>query len=93
MPATYVTHARTPQELRAEVVSDLNRRLLFLNGQVKTIARSASEKARIGRAIVELEDMLDFWSKLTIEKTVRKRPNSAQVAEIVAKEAQSRFDA
>ena len=27
MPTTYVTHARTPQELKAEVVSDLNRRI------------------------------------------------------------------
>lgn len=69
----YVTHARTPQELRAEVVSDLNRRIEFLDGQIKAISRSAAEKARLACAINELKSMLNFWSELRIERTARKK--------------------
>jgi hypothetical protein len=70
---TFVTHARTPQELKAEVVSDLNRRIAFFDGQASTTARSAAERARLGYAITALKDMLNFWSNVQIEKTVRKR--------------------
>lgn len=73
MTSTYVTHARTPEELKNEVVSDLRRRIDFLYGQEKTIARSAAEKARIACATRELEDMLVYWNELQIVRPVRKR--------------------
>jgi hypothetical protein len=82
--ATYITHARTPQELKAEVVSDLHRRIAFLEGQASTIARSATEKAKLGTAIAALRDMLVFWDALQIEKTVRKR--SFSTAKVQAEE-------
>ena len=96
MSAIYITHARTPQELKAEVVTDLHRRILSLNGQLQTVARSAAEKAKMARAINELEDMLDYWSKLQIEKTARRRSNltaSAAPEPSLAREAKPVFDA
>lgn len=62
----YVTHARTPEQLRAEVISDLNRRIEFLQGQHNVTARSKAEKSRLACAMNELGNMLDFWTKLTI---------------------------
>lgn len=64
----FITHARTLEELRAEFLSDIRRRIQFLDGQSRTVARGALEKARIARAINELEQMHQFWTELTITK-------------------------
>lgn len=76
MTAIYISHARTPEELKAEVCSDLHRRIQNNEGYKRTVARSEAEKARIDRAINELEDMLNFWSNLTIERPIRKHGRS-----------------
>jgi hypothetical protein len=70
---TYVTHARTAEELRAEILSDLKRRLDLLTVQRNVVARSAAEKSRIDRAISELEDMARFWTEVLInpKRTVK----------------------
>lgn len=70
----YVTHARTPQELQAEVITDLNRRLALLQGQRNVLARSQAEKSRLDCAIREFEDMLRYWTSLQITRTPRRRP-------------------
>lgn len=64
----FITHARTLEELRAEFLSDIRRRIQFLDGQSRTVARGALEKARIARATYELEEMHKFWTELTIIK-------------------------
>ena len=69
----FVTHARTLEELRAEVLSDLNRRIEFLMGQSRTIARSKAEQSRNSAAILALEDMLNFWKELTIVASKTKK--------------------
>jgi hypothetical protein len=72
---TYISHARTPEQLKAEICSDLNRRLAFLDGQVNTIARSASDKAKLNCAKIEIESLLRYWSEVEIirPKQSRKR--------------------
>lgn len=62
---TYITHARTAEQLRAEVLSDLNRRLARLNLQYDN-SPSAIAKSRLTSAVNELNDMLYFWTELTI---------------------------
>lgn len=69
----YITHARTAEELRQEVVSDLRRRLGFLDSQ-KNLNLSRAELSRIHRAINELEDLLSFWDKVKIQA----RPKRSQ---------------
>lgn len=64
----YVTHARTAEELKAEVLSDLTRRLSFLDGQIKVTARGEAEKSRLRCAERELTAMLQFWTELEIVK-------------------------
>ena len=64
----FITHARTLEELRAEFLSDIRRRIQFLDGQSRSVARGAMEKARIARATYELDQMHQFWTELTITK-------------------------
>jgi hypothetical protein len=73
---TYISHARTPEELKAEVCSDLTRRISFLENQVK-FSTSASEKAKLGRAIAEFIQLRDFWTELQIVRPLRKRASSS----------------
>lgn len=70
---TYITHAPTPEALKAELCSDLHRRLAALDAQRKVPLAGEAQRARIGRAIIELEDMLNYWSNLEIVRTQRKR--------------------
>lgn len=69
---TYITHAPTPEALKAELLSDLHRRLARLDAQ-KTLAKSDSEELRIARAINELEDIVNYWANLEIVRPTRKR--------------------
>lgn len=69
----FVTHARTPEELRAEVCSDLYRRIASLDAYSKAVAKGAEERSRIARAITELKDMLEFWRAMRIERPKTKR--------------------
>lgn len=62
----YVTHARTPEELRAEICSDLQRRLAFIDGQIKIIARSATDKAKLAAVQNELASQLHYWTEIQI---------------------------
>ena len=66
----FITHAQTAEELRVEVISDLTRRLDILQAE-QSNAKSAAEKARVGRAIYALEEMQRFWKTLTIAKRER----------------------
>jgi hypothetical protein len=70
---SYITHAPTPEALKAELISDLNRRLAMLDNQRKVPGLGELQKARIGRAIIELEDMLHYWTELEIVRPQRKR--------------------
>ena len=65
---TYITHARTPEELRQELLSDLRRRIEILQGQgaLGIFGRGAAAKARVDGRINELESMLRFWTAIEI---------------------------
>ena len=69
----FITHARTPEELAAEVCSDISRRLANIDAQMQSTARSATEKARLAAVGSELADMHRFWSNLQVIRPVRKR--------------------
>lgn len=71
---SYISHARSSEELQAEVCSDLRRRIERLSGYSLTVAKSAAEKARIATALREFEEMLDFWEALEIVHRPRRRP-------------------
>jgi len=65
----YKSHARTLYELRAEFLSDINRRLDHLDQQLKIMRPSAAEASRITRARQELLAMFDYWSQIDLEGT------------------------
>lgn len=71
MTAVFVSHARTPEQLQAEVISDIRRRIDNVGSYSEHVAKSATEKARYASVIRELESMLDFWTKLKIERPRR----------------------
>jgi negative regulator of replication initiation len=79
----YVSHARTPEELKAEVCSDLNRRLINLESYSNTVARNATEKARISRAMVEIQEILEYWKAVEIVRPIRKRDRVISKPKIV----------
>lgn len=86
---TYISHARTPEELKAEVCSDLKRRLSNLDDYDKFITRSEAEKARVARAKLELESMLHYWSNLEIVRPVRRR-KSVETGLVTANEERAK---
>ena len=63
---TYVTHAKTAEELRQEVISNINRRIDALERQRNVFGRGAAGKARFDGRINELEDMLRYWTEVKI---------------------------
>ena len=69
MPFRYITHARSAAELRAEFVSDIQRRLDTLDNYLSTMKPSATEASRISRARLELLSLLDFWKNLELIPT------------------------
>lgn len=73
--ATFVTHARTLEELRAEFVSDLERRMAALDSEQKFEKRVGRAK-EISRARQTLESVAEFWSQVEFRggKGGRKQP-------------------
>lgn len=67
MSARYITHARNASELRAEFLSDIQRRLDHLDEYLRTLSRNAAEATRIARARQELLSLLDFWKNIEIK--------------------------
>ena len=73
---TYISHARTAEEMRREVITDLNRRIDSLAQQRIAFGRGAMGKARFDGKILVLEDMLRYWTELQLvgKKTQTKAP-------------------
>ena len=69
---TYVSHARTAEEMRQEVLSDIRRRISNLLNQREVFGRGAAGKARFDSRINELEDMERFWTDLQLIYSVKK---------------------
>lgn len=69
----YISHAHTPEELKLEVLSDLRRRIVFLDAYTRDVAKSATERARLARAIAELADVLHYWEQVRIARPKTKR--------------------
>jgi hypothetical protein len=82
----FVSHARTPEELKAEVLSDLRRRIASIDGYSHTVAKSVTEQAKLACATRELEDMFKFWSELEIIRPRRKYSNGMPLRSKQAKE-------
>lgn len=62
----YISHARTAEQLRQEVISDLNRRIDLLVRQREAFGRGVAGKARFNGRIDELEDMLRYWTAVQL---------------------------
>ena len=75
----FVSHARNPEELKAEFCGDLQRRLKNYDMQLRN-APSATEKAKLSRVIVELTDQLQYWQDLLINRPKRKPAAAEQAA-------------
>jgi len=69
----YVTHARTPEQLKAEFISHIRQRLSNLDYELNA-TKSAGEKAKISRAIFELENMMKIWDETVIIRPTRRKP-------------------
>lgn len=78
MTIEYISHARTPEELKLEILSNLRWRIAQLDGYANVVAKNASEKARIARATAELQDMLVYWQALKIVRPLTKREQARQ---------------
>lgn len=73
MIGEYISHAHTPEELKAEICSDLRRRIAVLDGYANSVSRSAAERSRIARASEELSELLRYWDAMRIERPKTKR--------------------
>lgn len=69
----YVSHARTPEELKSEIVGDLHRRIAALDTYARVVAKGAAERSKIERAITELRDMLLYWESVRLARPKTKR--------------------
>lgn len=63
----YVSHARTLEELRDEVLSDLQRRLDHWDKHLRQMPASAAEAARIAKVRQELLDLQDYWRQIELK--------------------------
>lgn len=77
---TYITHARTLEELRDEVLSDLRRRIERLELQVRH-AKNSAENAKNGRAIDEFKEALHYWTEITLARSTAKAKPPAQAGQ------------
>lgn len=68
----FITHARTLEELRAEFLSDLLRRIQSLDTQARTVGRSVAEKSRLACAAAELEQTHKFWTEVKLASSKQK---------------------
>lgn len=73
----YITHARTPEELKAEICSYLRQRISATDGYARVVAKSATDKAKLAAVSQELADMLRYWSEVQIIRPKRNRQPSA----------------
>lgn len=71
MTQKYVSHAHTPEELLAELLSDIRRRSAALETEYRLTRKGATEKSRIARGMAELEDMLLYWANVEIVRPKR----------------------
>lgn len=87
MIGEYISHAHTPEEMKAEFCSDLRRRIAVLDGYANSVSRSGAERARIARASEELSELLRYWDAIKIErpKTKRELAREDRMAERKAK--------
>lgn len=69
---TYVTHARTLEELRSEFLSDLTRRLSDINSRKKIVTSPGDNKA-LSLIEAELASLLHFWQTIELSGTKAKR--------------------
>ncbi len=67
----YVSHARSLEELRDEVLSDLQRRLDHWDKHLRQMPNSAAEAARIAKVRQELLDLQDFWKQVELKGNER----------------------
>lgn len=69
----YISHARTLEELRQELLSDLKRRLDNLDRLISFEATKVG-KTKLESRKLELEDMVRFWQAVELKNERRKKP-------------------
>lgn len=69
----YISHARTAEELRQELLSDLTRRINSLIAQRAVFGRGAAGKARFDGKIAVLEEMQHYWLALELAPKLTKK--------------------
>ena len=80
----YITHARTLEELRAEFLSDLRRRIAALDSYIQIAARNAAEKTRLAAAQNELLAMMQYWEEVEIAGTRTRAKRKLLTAEDIS---------
>ena len=64
----YITYAVTAEDLRAEVVKELKRRMEHIKGEAKTVPFTKINEARTKSALYELSVQLNLWETILILK-------------------------
>ena len=77
----FVSHARTPEEFKAEVLSHLHQRIASNEGYSRIVARNASEKTRLAAVTAELQGLVQFFEELVIIRPKRNRSPGPVVIE------------
>ena len=59
----FISHARTPEEFKAEVCSHIRQRIASNDGYAKNISKNAAEKTRLAAVSNELENLFQFFTE------------------------------
>lgn len=70
----YSSNARTTEELRQEITTDLQRRITGLESQ-KSFEKRIGETKAINKAIAELTSMLEVWQEVELWQGTSKAKN------------------
>lgn len=75
---SFTIHPRTLDELRTEFISDIRRRILYLDREMSGKNLAASRSRELAKARAELEFLAEYWEVVQIKRKPRDRrvPNS-----------------
>lgn len=77
----FISHARTPEEFKAEVCSHIRQRIVSNDGYAKNISKNAAEKTRLAAVSNELENLFQFFTDMEIIRPKRNRsPGPSAIA-------------
>ena len=71
----FVIHPRTLEEMRMEIICDIERRIAQLTIRERLYEKSASGKAKIAYALQEFIQMKEMWVKVEIPSLTKAKPS------------------